>query len=91
MMSQKQQILDHLRSIDPVTNDYRGLTPYEAIGLYRCFRLAARIEELRDEGHKIVSIRKTDRTGKTYAKYFIGASQLAHSEGAVFSMPRNRR
>ena len=89
--SQKKQILEHLRSLDPGTNDTMGLTPYEAIGLYRCFRLAARIEELRDDGFKIVSIKKEDKTGKSYAKYYLESNQHCYREGTVYSLPRNRR
>lgn len=67
-----------------------GLTPYEAIGLYRCFRLAARIEELRDSGVKIITIKKTDNTGKSYAKYFLDSNKHCRREGSVYSLPRNR-
>ena len=86
--SQKALILNHLRSLDPATGDTRGLTAYEALGLYRCFRLAARIEELRDAGVKITTIEKKDTTGKKYAKYFLSTSKYAHREGTVSSMPR---
>lgn len=89
--SQKKQILKHLQSVDPVTNDTRGLTHLEAVGLYRCARLAARIEELRDDGHKIVSIRKRDLTGKTYVKYYSERNQHCYLEGSVQSMPRARK
>ena len=88
--TQTQQILNHLKSIDPTTRETNGLTALEAIGLYRCYRLAARVNDLRDEGHKITSIRKTDRTGKTYAKYFLTSNQRSYLEGFVFSLPRNR-
>lgn len=89
--SQKAEILKHLRSIDPATGETRGITPYEAIGLFRCFRLAARIDELRDDGHKITTYIKTDTTGKKYAKYYLTSNQLAYREGTVHSLPRNRR
>ncbi len=69
--SQKQHILAHLHSIDPSTGQTRGLSPFEAIGLYRIFRLAARIEELRDDGYDINTVIKHDTTGKVYARYFL--------------------
>lgn len=90
-MVQTTQVLTHLRSRDPITGDTAGLTQLEAIGLYRCYRLAARIHDLRDLGIKITSIRKKDRTGKTYAKYFLASNQHSYLEGTVFSLPRNRR
>lgn len=44
-MSQVDQILAHLRN-EPIT-------PMQALMNYGCFRLAARIKDLRDSGHKI--------------------------------------
>ena len=89
--NQKDAILKHLRSVDPKTQDTRGITAFEAIGLFRCFRLAARIEELRDAGTAITSIIKQDTTGKKYAKYYLSTNQHCYREGAVQSLPRNRR
>ena len=89
--SQKNEILNHLRSVDPSTKDTRGITPFEAIGLFRCFRLAARIEELRDDGYQITTIIKKDTTGKQYAKYYLSSNGHCYQEGRVPSMPRNRR
>ena len=44
-MSQNHAILSHLK---------RGpITPLDALERYGCFRLAARIRDLRDAGHKI--------------------------------------
>jgi hypothetical protein len=56
--SQKLQILQALK---------RGpLTPHAALSLFGCFRLAARVAELRQEGHQI----HTKRAGKSqYAVY----------------------
>jgi hypothetical protein len=45
-MSQKAEILQFLKT-------KRSLTPLEALRKFGCFRLAARIEELRDDGHRI--------------------------------------
>lgn len=89
--TQLQQILSHLHSTDRATRDTMGLSPLEALGLYRVQRLAARICDLRDIGHEITSIRKKDRTGKTYARYYLASNQHSYQEGTVFSLPRNRR
>ena len=59
-MSQSNQILNHLKT--------KPITPIQALQLYSCFRLAARILDLRDEGYKI----RTDRikkNGKQFAQY----------------------
>ena len=46
-MSQKTAILDMLK---------RGpVTPLDALSKIGCFRLAARVKELREEGHPIVT------------------------------------
>ena len=67
-MSQSIMILDHLKR-------YGSITPQEAITEYGCLRLAARIAELKEEGHDIrKSMEKAvNRYGKpvSYAKYFI--------------------
>jgi hypothetical protein len=46
----------------------RDITPLEALDQYGCFRLAARIDELRKAGLDIETITET-RNGKKYAKY----------------------
>ena len=63
--SQAQLILGHLEMKGSIS----GL---EALSLYRIFRLAARIEELRNRGHDIETEMKKDTTGKRYARYVLG-------------------
>ncbi len=70
-VSQKDEILSYLHQIDPQTSKRRGLSPLEAIGMFRIYRLAARIEELRAKGNKIRTEVKRDTTGKQYARYFL--------------------
>jgi hypothetical protein len=69
--TQKEQVLLHMR--------HRGsITPLLALKEYQCFRLAARIEELRRDGWLINSTLVT-RRGKRYAAY-----SLAHvKQGAA--------
>jgi len=60
-MTQCEKILSHMVSRGPIT-------PIEALMEYQCFRLAARIEELRRAGNPI----RTDLIGdgkKKYASY----------------------
>jgi hypothetical protein len=45
-MSQRDQILSYLKT-------GRQLTPLQALDRFGCFRLAARIDELREDGHRI--------------------------------------
>ena len=59
-MSQCQQILSHLKK--------RPITPIEALQNYGCFRLAARVADLRDQGHQIATDIIQDGD-KRYASY----------------------
>ncbi len=61
-MSQKQLILKHLTT-------GRNLSQHAARELYRVERLAARITELKDDGHDIVTISAQDVTGRRYSLY----------------------
>ena len=63
-MSQNTEILSHLQS-------GQTLTPLEALQLFGCFRLAARIYNLRDDGHD-VSVELVNVRGKQVAKYSMG-------------------
>ena len=59
MDSQNNQLLQHLR-------DHRRIQPMTALHQLGIYRLAARIKDLRDEGHEII----TDRIGeKRVAEY----------------------
>ena len=60
-MSQNNQILDYLKS-------GKKLTPLTALKKFGCFRLSARILDLRQEGHAIITENVT-RKGKTFAEY----------------------
>jgi hypothetical protein len=60
-MTQNQAILKHLRE--------RPITPMAALKLYGCFRLAARVAELRQSGHAIATERVRHPEGKTFARY----------------------
>lgn len=65
-MSQSEAILEHLT--------VRGtISAIEALQLYGCFRLAARINDLRAAGHNITTI-ITNVNGKKVAFYKLGAS-----------------
>lgn len=64
-----------LTQADMILSDLRKgvkLTPIDALENYGCFRLGARIYDLKREGHPIKSERVTDReSGKTYARYWL--------------------
>ena len=60
-IAQNDLILEHLLR-------GRTLTPLEALELYGCLRLAARVKNLRDDGYKIKT--ETRRLGrKRWAEY----------------------
>jgi hypothetical protein len=60
--SQNGRILAHLLSGNTIT-------PLVAVGVFGAYRLAARIRELRQAGHKIKTTIKRDPNGKPYAEY----------------------
>ena len=67
VISQNKKILKYLRT------HKKGITPMDALKLCGCFRLSARIHDLKDEGHNIYSEMETkkyeDGTKKRYARY----------------------
>lgn len=60
-MNQKEQVLNHLRI-------HGEITPLEALNYYGVFRLASRINELRNDGQLIATI-ETSNNDKKYATY----------------------
>jgi len=65
-MSQSNQILSHLKK--------SSITPIEALTLYGCFRLAARIYDLKESGHDIQAEIVTDNDHR-YARYTMQRSK----------------
>ncbi len=61
MNSQNKQILNHLES-------GKTITPIDALNLFGCFRLGARIHDLKSEGYDIKSEIKSVN-GKRFAEY----------------------
>ena len=59
-MSQKTWLLEQLRK-GPVT-------PIQALKRGGIFRLAARVQDLRNDGHTIVT-QKVEQNGKSFARY----------------------
>jgi hypothetical protein len=59
-MTQNDQILKHLKN--------GPITPMEALNDYGCFRLASRINDLKNAGHNIVTD-MVEQDGKRFAKY----------------------
>jgi len=60
-LTQNQQILEYLKS-------GKKISPLIALKKFGCFRLSARIFNLRQEGNPIVTENVT-RKGKTFAEY----------------------
>ena len=58
---QNAMVFAHLRT--------DSITPREALDLYGIFRLAARIFDLRQAGHQIITLRVRNSEGNPYAEY----------------------
>ena len=59
--TQTEKILNYL-------SKGKGITPIDALNRFGCFRLAARISDLRRNGHSIFTDSVT-KNGKTFASY----------------------
>jgi len=68
-MTQCEQILRHLRQEGSITQR-------EAARRYEIYRLAARIYDLRRQGHQIEKEMETSDTGKSYARYYLRQAAL---------------
>ena len=66
--TQENIILDHLKK-------HKFITSWEAIQEYRITRLSARIYELREKGHNIITKNVTEN-GKTFAEYSLISTTL---------------
>lgn len=66
-MSQNTDILNHLQK-GPITT-------LEALKKYGCMRLASRINDLRHQGHQIITTNKELPNGKHIAEYSLKPRQ----------------
>lgn len=64
LQSQADAILAYLKSGN-------GITPIDALNLFGCFRLGARIADLKKRGYDIVTERVKVEGGKYVAKYHL--------------------
>ena len=64
MDSQNRMIMGHLRR-------HRSITALQALQNYGCMRLASRIYDLKEEGHKIHKQMIEVGNGKRVASYFL--------------------
>jgi len=72
--SQSVAILNYLKTGN-------SLNPMEALNKFGCFRLAARIGDLRKEGHDIQTEMYSEENGKKYAVYSIPKTE---KQGELF-------
>lgn len=61
-MTQTIEILNHLKS-------GKSLTPLDALQMFGCFRLGARVYDLKKAGHNIISKMISLPNGKKVAEY----------------------
>jgi hypothetical protein len=64
-VTQSAEVLHLLRA-----SGLNGVTQQDAIRLLSCYRLAARIADLRADGHAILSV-QTSHDGKRFARYIL--------------------
>jgi hypothetical protein len=69
-MSQCNDILAHMKAGNPIT-------AMDALSSYGCFRLAARIKDLREQGYEIETKNLELPNGKTVAQYSLKESETA--------------
>lgn len=69
LTTQRNQILAHLRE--------KPITPLEALNLYGCFRLGARVFDLREAGYQIETDMVETEGGARVARYkLVGQLEL---------------
>lgn len=82
-MNEKEHIYDDLNTEWKLTeaqqrffDEKKGarITPMDALRRFGCFRLSARIADLRVDGNKIFS-HMVERNGKHVAEYYMGATR----------------
>ena len=66
-MSQNSVVLRHLKRNRPITS-------LQALNLYGIFRLAARVQNLRDKGHQLITT-PIHRGSKVFASYSLEQSK----------------
>lgn len=69
----KKASSQNLKILDALKKGAR-ITPMDALRRFGCFRLSARIADLRMAGHKILS-HMVERNGKHVAEYYMGATR----------------
>ena len=68
-MSQNKQIINYLQK-------GKSITPIDALNKFGCFRLSARILDLRKRGYPIITQTIT-KQGKTFASYSLSTKSMA--------------
>ena len=67
-MSQNQAILAYLQA-------GHGITALEALQEFQCLRLAARVSDLKEDGHEIGDCWVEKPNGKRFKRYFLSPKQ----------------
>lgn len=68
MCNQEDQILNHLKTVGPIT-------PIEALNFFGCFRLGARCYDLRQKGYDIET-EIVHQNGKHFARYRLKVEEV---------------
>jgi hypothetical protein len=76
-VSQKQRILDYIKKGHMITQ-------VDAFNKFGCFRLSARIKDLKAEGHNIKT-KSISKNGKLFAGYYLGEdSDRTENQSTIF-------
>lgn len=73
--SQAKRILAHMQTVGPIN-------PIQALKEFGCFRLGARIYNLRQAGHAITSTTVVAPNGKRFKEYSLGLSEQERQDVA---------
>ena len=63
-MSQCNQIISYMR-------EHKSITAMEAVKEFNCYRLAARISDIRGRGYRVLTKMEKTKDGKFYARYIL--------------------
>jgi len=75
-MTQTEAILAWLK-------DGKSITALDALSIFQCFRLAARIADIRAQGFTVHTEMVQTRTGKTVASYSLDQEDIWHLNNPI--------
>ena len=71
MQLYRRQVMSHCNAILSHLKSGRPITALDALRMYGCMRLAARVYDLRDSGHDVIARTRHLKNGKKVAEYVL--------------------